>query len=46
MDLEHVKYSVKTYLKRKDKNLKKLSCYADKLGIKKEVMDFISMMYE
>ena len=46
MDIEHVKYAVREYLKRKDNNLIKLSKYADMLGIKEEVMDFVSMMYE
>ena len=46
MDIELVKYSVKEYLKRKDKDLNKLSIYADKMGINKEVMDFVSIMYE
>ena len=46
MDLEHVKYSVKQYIRRKDKDLVKLSKYAEEFGIKEEVMDFISMMYE
>ena len=46
MDLEHIKYAVKEYLKRKDNNLIKLSKYADMFGIKNEVMDFVSMMYE
>lgn len=46
MDMEHIKYSVKEYLKRKDKNLVKLSEYAEKMGIKEEVMNFVSMMYE
>lgn len=46
MDLEHIKYSVKEYLKRKDKDLVKLTLYAEQLGVKKEVMDFINMMYE
>ena len=46
MDLEHVKYAVKEYLKRKDNNLIKLSKYADIFGIKKEVMNFVSMVYE
>lgn len=46
MDIEHVKYSVKEYLKRKDKDLIKLSDYAEKIGIKEEVMVFVSMMYE
>lgn len=46
MDLEHVKYAVKEYLKRKDKDLIKLSKYADVFGIKEEVMNFVGMMYE
>lgn len=46
MDLEHIKYSVKEYLKRKDKNLIKLSDYADAMGVKEKVMGFVSMMYE
>jgi len=46
MDIELIKYSIKEYLKRKDKDLNKLSNYADKMGINKEVMDFVSIMYE
>ena len=46
MDIEHVKYSIKEYLKRKDKDLIKLSFYAEKMGIKEEVMGFVVMMYE
>ena len=46
MDIEHIKYAIKEYLKRKDNDLIKLSKYADMFGIKKEVMDFVSMMYE
>lgn len=46
MDIEHVKYSVRQYIKRKDKDLVKLSKYADVLGNKNEIMNFISMMYE
>lgn len=46
MDLEHVKHSVRTYLKRKDKNLVKLSKYAEKLGIKGEVMNYMEIFYE
>lgn len=46
MDIEHVKYSIKEYLKRNDSDLIKLSKYADMFGIKEEVMDFVSMMYE
>ena len=46
MDLEHVKYSIREYIKRKDKDLIKLSKYAEKMGIKKEVMDFVEVFYE
>ena len=46
MDIEHVKYSIKEYLKRKDKDLVKLSFYAEKMGIKSEVMEFVVMLYE
>lgn len=46
MDMEHVKYAVREYIKRKDKDLIKLSKYADMFGIKEEVMDFVSLMYE
>ena len=46
MDIEHVKYAIKEYLKRSDSDLIKLSKYADMFGIKEEVMDFVSMMYE
>ncbi len=46
MDSEFIKHSVREYIKRKDKNLIKLSKYADKMGIKKEVMDFMEVFYE
>ena len=46
MDLEFVKHSIREYIKRKDKDLIKLSKYADKMGIKKEVMDFMEVFYE
>ena len=46
MDSEHVKHSVREYVKRKNKNLVKLSKYAEKLGVKKEVMNFIEVFYE
>lgn len=46
MDLEHIKYSVREYLKRKDNDLIRLSSYAEKMNIKEEVMDFVDMMYE
>ena len=46
MDLELIKHSVKEYIKRKDKDLVKLSSYAEKLAIKDVVMDYVGMMYE
>ena len=46
MDPQHVKYSIREYLKRKDKNLNKLSIYAEKLGIKDEVMNYLEAFYE
>ena len=46
MDSELVKYSIKEYIKRKDKNLIKLSIYADKMGIKKEVITYMEIFYE
>lgn len=46
MDSVFVKHSVREYIKRKDKDLIKLSKYADKMGIKKEVMDFMEVFYE
>ena len=46
IDMDLVKRSVKEYLKRKDKDLVKLSLYAEKMGIKNKVMDFVGMLYE
>lgn len=46
MDSEHVKHSIREYIKRKDKDLVKLSKYAENLGIKKEVMDYVEVFYE
>ena len=46
MDSEFVKYSIRKYIKGKDKDLIKLSKYADKMGIKNEVMNYLEMFYE
>lgn len=46
MDSEHVKYSIRAYLKRKDKDLVKLSNYAKEMEIKDEVMNYIEVFYE
>ena len=46
MNFEHVKHSVREYVKRKDKDLFKLSLYAEKLGVKEVVMDYVIMMQE
>ena len=46
MNFEHVKYSIREYIKRKDKNLIKLSKYAEKMRIKEEVMNYLEIFYE
>ena len=46
MDSEHIKYSIKEYIKIKDKDLVKLSNYAKEMGIKEEVMNYIEVFYE
>lgn len=46
MDSEHIKHSIREYIKRMDKNLVKLSSYAEKMGIKDSVMSYVDMMYE
>lgn len=46
MDFELVKYSIKAYLKRKDKDLTKLFKYASKLGVEKEVANCLEFFYE
>ena len=45
-DIIRSKHSIKEYIKRKDKDLVKLSSYAEKMGIKDSVMNYIDMMYE
>ena len=37
---------IREYIKRKDKDLIKLSKYAEKMGIKNEVMNFVEVFYE
>lgn len=46
MDSEHIKHSIREYIKKKDKDLVRLSSYAEKLGVKESVMDYVGMMYE
>ena len=46
IDSDQIKHSIREYIKRKDKDLVKLSLYAEKLGIKEVVMDYIGMIYE
>ena len=46
MDLGYVKYAIREYIKRKDKDLIKLSKYADEMGIKGEVMNYMEIFYE
>jgi len=45
-DPELIKYSIKKYLKMPDKDLIKLSEYAEKMNIKNEVMNYLEMFYE
>lgn len=44
MDLDNAKYSLKTYLKRKDKDLVKLSEYAEALGVKDELFEILTWL--
>ncbi len=46
LDLDTVKYSIKKYLKSNKRNMKKLLEYAEKLGIKDEVIDIVSLLYD
>ncbi|KAF0092364.1 MAG: putative transcriptional regulator [Fusobacteria bacterium] len=46
MDFDQVKKSVRAYTRRNDRDMDKLSKYAEKMGIKNKVMRFVSMMYE
>lgn len=43
-NIEDIKYSVRKYLKRKDKNLDKLYMYAEKLKIREVVVEFITLV--
>ncbi len=46
MDSEHVKHSIKEYVRSKDKDLTKLSDYAYKMNIKDEVLNYVEVFYE
>ena len=46
LDLDMLKYSIKKYLKSGKRNMKKLLEYAEKLGIKDEVIDIVSLLYD
>ena len=46
LDSEHIKHSIKEYIKKKDKDLVKLSNYAKEMRIKEEVMNYIEVFYE
>jgi len=46
VDLENIKHCVREYIKREDKDLDKLSLYAEKLGIKEVVTNYIETMRE
>lgn len=44
MELKNIKYSIREYMKRNDKDLVKLFLYAEKLGVKKIVIDYIELI--
>lgn len=46
MDPEQVKKSIKQYVRSKDIDLVKLSNYAQKMGIKKRVMEIVGVFYD
>lgn len=46
MGLEYIKHSVREYMKRADKDLVKLSLYAEKMCIKDRVMNYIIKYHE
>lgn len=46
MDIQHIKYSINAYLKSSHKNLVKLSYYAEKMNMKKEVMNYLEFFYD
>lgn len=46
LDFEQVKKSIKQYAQRKDKDLVRLSKYAQEMGIKNKVMEVISYYYD
>lgn len=46
MDIEHVKYSVREYIKSSKCNIAKVNEYASKMGVANEVMSFINLMYD
>ncbi len=46
MDSEQVIKSIKQYIRRKDKNIAKLSNYAKRMGISKKVIEMVGAYYE
>ena len=46
MDSEFIKYSLKEYFKRKDKDLNKLMKYAKELGVLNKINDLVELFYE
>lgn len=45
MDLEQVKKTIRRYKQCKDKNLTKLSMYANKMGISEKIMEMVGDLY-
>lgn len=46
MDFEQVKKTIRQYMKRKEKDINKLSEYSKKMGINKQVMEIVGMFNE
>lgn len=46
IDAELLRFSIKEYLRSKDKDMTKLVMYAEKIGIKKELIDYMEIFYE
>ncbi len=46
MDSKNIRYCIREYVKRKDKDLVKLSKYAEVLGVNKEVMGYMELFFD
>lgn len=46
MDSDHIKFSIREYIRDKEKNILKLSEYACKMNIKDEVLNYVEVFYD